>query len=335
MRCRRTARSRRCSRFSRTPPRPLAAWLALGVILVVFLALAARAVGRRVRAGAVGRRHRRACGQRGTVGSEAGMPAEAMAKAEPSVVDGAYTAVRNEMTPRTRYFLFGSVAFLLVGLCTGVVAFYSGLPMGAFGRQNARPSSLRPCRCRRRRVLQRAGCDALAAPAEAPAAHAEPRRGPAGVRARDRPQHRTGHRSGRRVPRPERHQGRTTAAWSSPAAASTSSGSKDWPGSTAGRSSDYKGKRMITRAWTPRRREGPAKSMTVAFLTPGLVAVGDTDSVKRRDRRRRRREHHVQQGTDGPGPRTSTTATPGRWAGSMRYARTPTSRRVSPARFRP
>src|SRR5215203_1145032 len=41
------------------------------------------------------------------------------------------------MTPRTRYFMFGSVAFLLVGLCTGVVAFYSGLPMGAFGQQNA------------------------------------------------------------------------------------------------------------------------------------------------------------------------------------------------------
>src|SRR3569832_2047903 len=45
------------------------------------------------------------------------------------------------MTPRTRYFLFGSVAFLLVGLCTGVVAFYSGLPMGAFGQQTT-PSEL-------------------------------------------------------------------------------------------------------------------------------------------------------------------------------------------------
>jgi len=38
------------------------------------------------------------------------------------------------MTPRTRYFVFGSVAVLLVGLCTGLVAYYSGLPMGAFGR---------------------------------------------------------------------------------------------------------------------------------------------------------------------------------------------------------
>ena len=45
------------------------------------------------------------------------------------------------MTPRTRYFLFGSVAFLLIGLCTGVVAFYSGLPMGAFGQQDT-PSEL-------------------------------------------------------------------------------------------------------------------------------------------------------------------------------------------------
>ena len=38
------------------------------------------------------------------------------------------------MTSRTRYFVFGSLAILLVGLCTGLVAYYSGLPMGAFGR---------------------------------------------------------------------------------------------------------------------------------------------------------------------------------------------------------
>jgi hypothetical protein len=45
------------------------------------------------------------------------------------------------MTRRTRYFLFGSIAVLLVGLCTGLVAYYSGLPMGAFGRPDA-PSEL-------------------------------------------------------------------------------------------------------------------------------------------------------------------------------------------------
>jgi hypothetical protein len=37
------------------------------------------------------------------------------------------------MTKRTRYFVFGSVTVLLVGLCTGLVAYYTGMPMGAFG----------------------------------------------------------------------------------------------------------------------------------------------------------------------------------------------------------
>lgn len=37
------------------------------------------------------------------------------------------------MTRRTRYFVFGSVTVLLVGLCTGLVAYYTGMPMGAFG----------------------------------------------------------------------------------------------------------------------------------------------------------------------------------------------------------
>jgi hypothetical protein len=38
------------------------------------------------------------------------------------------------MTKRTRYFVFGSVTVLLVGLCTGMVAYYTGMPMGAFGQ---------------------------------------------------------------------------------------------------------------------------------------------------------------------------------------------------------
>jgi hypothetical protein len=45
------------------------------------------------------------------------------------------------MTKRTRYFMFGSVTVLLVGLCTGLVAFYTGMPMGAFG-QTEGPSEL-------------------------------------------------------------------------------------------------------------------------------------------------------------------------------------------------
>jgi hypothetical protein len=41
------------------------------------------------------------------------------------------------MTKRTRYFVFGSVTVLLVGLCTGLVAYYTGMPMGAFGQTSA------------------------------------------------------------------------------------------------------------------------------------------------------------------------------------------------------
>jgi hypothetical protein len=46
------------------------------------------------------------------------------------------------MTKRTRYFMFGSVTVLLVGLCTGLVAFYTGMPMGAFSRAQG-PAELR------------------------------------------------------------------------------------------------------------------------------------------------------------------------------------------------
>ena len=43
------------------------------------------------------------------------------------------------MTKKTRYFMFGSVTVLLVGLCTGLVAYYTGMPMGAFGRPDGPP----------------------------------------------------------------------------------------------------------------------------------------------------------------------------------------------------
>lgn len=46
------------------------------------------------------------------------------------------------MTKRTRYFVFGSVTVLLVGLCTGLVAYYTGMPMGAFGQADG-PAELR------------------------------------------------------------------------------------------------------------------------------------------------------------------------------------------------
>jgi hypothetical protein len=45
------------------------------------------------------------------------------------------------MTKRTRYFLIGSVGFLVIGLAAGLIAYYGGMP-GAFA-QNAGPQELR------------------------------------------------------------------------------------------------------------------------------------------------------------------------------------------------
>jgi len=38
------------------------------------------------------------------------------------------------MTTKTRYFMLGSFALVVAGLCTGLVAYYGGLPIGALGR---------------------------------------------------------------------------------------------------------------------------------------------------------------------------------------------------------
>ena len=65
------------------------------------------------------------------------------------------------MTRRTRYFLFGSIVVLLVGLCTGLVAYYSGVPWAGSAGPTA-PPSCRMCPPRRPRgLLRRAGSDAL------------------------------------------------------------------------------------------------------------------------------------------------------------------------------
>ena len=44
------------------------------------------------------------------------------------------------MTAKTRYFLFGSVLILTVGLSIGLVAYYGGVPGGCSPRSPARLS---------------------------------------------------------------------------------------------------------------------------------------------------------------------------------------------------
>ena len=185
------------------------------------------------------------------------------------------------MTPRTRYFLFGSVAFLLVGLCTGVVAFYSGLPMGAFGRQDT-PTELSYVPANAAVVAYCNVQDVM---------HSQLRqRLQQHMPNRDEGQREFERETGLSI---ERDIDRVVGFL-------VPTGTKDgYRGMVlasgrfdvvrleglarehGGQVADYKGKRMITRAADAEPNEGPAKSMTVAFLNPGLVAVGDTDSVKR------------------------------------------------------
>ena len=183
------------------------------------------------------------------------------------------------MTPRTRYFLFGSVAFLLVGLCTGVVAFYSGLPMGAFGRQDT-PTELSYVPANAAVVAYCNVQDVM---------HSQLRQ----RLQQHMPNHEEGQREFERETglNIERDIDRVVGFL-------VPTGTKDgYRGMVlasgrfdvvrleglarehGGQVADYKGKRMITRAADAEPE--PAKSMTVAFLNPGLVAVGDTDSVKR------------------------------------------------------
>jgi hypothetical protein len=184
------------------------------------------------------------------------------------------------MTPRTRYFLFGSLAFLLVGLCTGVVAFYSGLPMGAFGRQDT-PTELSYVPADAAVVAYCNVQDVMHSQLRQKLQQNMPNR-EEGQREFERE---TGLNIERDIDRvvgflvptgtKDGYRGMVLASGRFDAVRLEGLARQH-----GGQVSDYKGKRMITRA-AEGESEGPAKSMTVAFLNPGLVAVGDTESVKR------------------------------------------------------
>ena len=184
------------------------------------------------------------------------------------------------MTPRTRYFLFGSVAFLLIGLCTGVVAFYSGLPMGAFGQQDT-PSELSYVPADAAVVAYCNVQDVM---------HSQLRQ----TLQRNMPNHEEGRRqfeqeTGLNIERDiDRIVGFLvpTGTKDGYRGMVVASGRFDvvrlegLAREHGGEVTDYKGKRMITRVVDREQNEGQ-KSVSVAFLKSGLVAVGDTASVKR------------------------------------------------------
>ncbi len=186
------------------------------------------------------------------------------------------------MTKRTRYFVFGSVTVLLVGLCTGLVAYYTGMPMGAFG-QSTSLSELRyvpasasvvayadvrnlmqsELRQKLHKAIDEKGEDGQAEfqkqtgidienDVDRVVAFMEP---VAGAESTD------GY-SGMVLATGRFDQGRLEAL------------AREHGGTVE----DYGGKRLISKAGVA---EGNQKSMTVAFLDAGVVAVGETAVIKR------------------------------------------------------
>jgi hypothetical protein len=186
------------------------------------------------------------------------------------------------MTKRTRYFVFGSVTVLLVGLCTGLVAYYTGMPMGAFGQTSAL-SELRYVPSNAsvvayadvRNLMQSELRQKLHKASES-----EHEDGQAEF------QRETGIDIENDIDR--------VVAFMEPAGADSdgytgmivATGRFDQGRLEAlarehgGVVEDYNGKRLISKTDIG-SDEGHTKSMTVAFLEPGVVAVGETAIVKR------------------------------------------------------
>ena len=181
------------------------------------------------------------------------------------------------MTRRTRYFLFGSVAFLLVGVCTGLIAYYSGLPIGAFSRSD-QPNELAyvpsdaalVAYCDVQHVMQ----SELRQKLHNKMQHREEGQAEFERQTGINLEHDIDHVVGFLVPSQaaERYSGMVLA-----------SGRFDVVKLEAlarehgGEVEEYKGKRLITRLADDHER----RSMTVAFMSPGVVGLGDTEHVKR------------------------------------------------------
>jgi hypothetical protein len=181
------------------------------------------------------------------------------------------------MTRRTRLFLFGTITVLLVGLCTGLVAYYSGLPIGAFSRTDA-PSQLAyvpgnaalVAYCNVQDVMQSELRHKL---------HET-------VPGREDGQAELERQTGINI----EHDIDNVVAFLTPVEGAErytgmvlASGRFDVVKLEAlarehgGQVEEYKGKRLVTRA----ADKPDGHSITVGFMAPGLVAVGDTGNVKR------------------------------------------------------
>jgi hypothetical protein len=179
------------------------------------------------------------------------------------------------MTRQTRYFMFGTIAVLLVGLCTGMVAYYAGLPMGAFG-QSQTLSELNYVPSDAALVAYCDVQDVMRSELRQRVNKSMPHR----EQGQEQFEKETGINLEHDIDR--------VVAFLVPGE------TKDYTGMMVatgrfdalrlealarehgGTVEDYRGTRLISRA------DGPdGRSMTVAFLQPGVVAVGDTANVRR------------------------------------------------------
>ena len=185
------------------------------------------------------------------------------------------------MTKRTRYFMFGSVTVLLVGLCTGLVAYYTGMPMGAFG-QTEGPSELQY-------VPADAVLVAYANVQDVMKSDLRKKLHSTMVRKHDdKGQEEFQKATGIDIERDIDH----VVAFLEPNPAEQYSGMVLASGrfdaarleglarEHGGQVEDYKGKRLITKPGSDIDESQAKHSFTVAFIGPGLVGVGETDVIK-------------------------------------------------------
>jgi hypothetical protein len=188
------------------------------------------------------------------------------------------------MTKRTRYFIFGSVTVLLVGLCTGLVAYYTGMPMGAFGQTdgvaelqyvpaNAAVVAYADVRSVMRSELRQKLHAAMNDPSEYGKAEFQRQ---TGIDIEHDIDHIVAYMEQGAIS--EDHAGMVLAAGRFDVGRLESLARQH-----EGVVEDYHGKRLISKAdeGKDEGKNGTNHSMTVAFLAPGLVAVGQTGAVKR------------------------------------------------------
>lgn len=182
------------------------------------------------------------------------------------------------MTRRTRYFLFGSITILLVGLCTGLVAYYTGLPMGAFSR-TGQPAELSYVPADAALVAYCDVHEVMTSDLRQKLRQAMPNR--------EEGQAEFEQATGINLERDIDH----VVAFLVPAQTAEhyagmvlAAGRFDivrlegLARDHGGEATEYKGKRMITRG---AGKEGDGPQMAVAFMAPGLVALGEAATVKR------------------------------------------------------